>query len=116
MAAAVFDTAPLLHRREDNHQVEEKAEARSSTQQVEKEEVNDGKQNGFALTEEAHPGDGEGDAGKDEEEEEDEDDQDEDDEDLEVLGALEWLDFHDGLLPRPFASCRKREWFLFWQR
>jgi hypothetical protein len=111
MAAAVLETAPLLHRREENHQVEEKAEARSSTQQVEKEEVNDGKQNGFALIEEAHLGDGEGDAG--EEEEEDEDDQDEDDEDLEVLGALEWLDFHDGSLPQPLASCRKREWFLF---
>jgi hypothetical protein len=116
MAAAVFETAPLLHRREENHQVEEKAEARSSTQQVEKEEVNHGKQNGFALIEEAHPGDGEGDAGEDEEEEEDEDDQDEDDEESEVLGALEWLDFHDGLLPQPLASCRKREWFLFWQR
>jgi hypothetical protein len=112
MAAAVFETAPLLHRREENHQVEEKAEARSSTQQVEKEEVNDGKQNGFALIQEAHPGDGEG--GEDEEEEEeDEDDQDEDDEDLEVLGALEWLDFHDGLLPQPLASCRKRDWFSF---
>lgn len=106
MAAAVFESAPLLHRREENHAVEEKLEARSSTQQVEKEEVNDGNQNGFALIEEAHPGDGEGDAGEDEEEE-DEDDQDEDDEDLEVLGALEWLDFHDGLLPQPLASCRK---------
>jgi len=112
MAAAVFETAPLLHRREENHQVEEKAEARSSTQQVEKEEANDGKQNGFALNAEAHPGDAEGGAGE-EEEEDDEDDQDEDDEDLEVLGALEWLDFHDGLLPQPLASCRKREWFLF---
>jgi hypothetical protein len=113
MAAAVFETAALLHRREENHQVEEKAEARSSTQQVEKEEVNDGKQNGFALNEEAHPGDAEGGAGEDEEEEDDEDDQDEDDEDLEVLGALEWLDFHDGLLRQPLASRRKREWFLF---
>ncbi|CAM6008899.1 unnamed protein product [Sphagnum balticum] len=104
MAAAVFETAPLLHRREENHQVEEKAEVRSSTQQVEKEEVNDGKQNGFALIEEAHPGDGEGDAREDEEEEEDEDDQDEDDEDLEVLGALEWLDFHDAGYGGGFSS------------
>ncbi|CAM6036452.1 unnamed protein product [Sphagnum compactum] len=104
MAEAVFETAPLLHRREENHQVEEKAEAQSSTQQVEKEEVNDGKQNGFALIEEAHPGDGEGDAGEDEQEEEDEDDQDEDDEDLEVLGALEWLDFHDAGYGGGFSS------------
>ncbi|CAK9237367.1 unnamed protein product [Sphagnum troendelagicum] len=104
MAAAVFETAALLHRREENHQVEEKAEARSSTQQVEKEEVNDGKQNGFALNEEAHPGDAEGGAGEDEEEEDDEDDQDEDDEDLEVLGALEWLDFHDAGYGGGFSS------------
>ncbi|CAK9236508.1 unnamed protein product [Sphagnum troendelagicum] len=104
MAAAVFETAPLLHRREENHQVEEKAEARSSTQQVEKEEVNDGKQNGFALNAEAHPGDAEGGASEDEEEEDDEYDQDEDDEDLEVLGALEWLDFHDAGYGGGFSS------------